>query len=178
MTMLSRPLALKISSAADLVLLAIFAIESPRATTYSVLSGPCVGEKNAWMFRSPSSCFASALLIESGKLSIRAKRIFSASNRSPDPSWCFACLTQRSPPVHRFEKQPVREKPSPSEDPKCQPRDDEKLHQVIHSADETLNNTFAAEILNIPTSRLLNHFYRKLQQTDLPTLVDATNYGT
>src|SRR5260370_17775725 len=93
--------------------------------------------------------------------------------------WCYECLTLLSPPtVPRFEKQSIRNKPSPSEDSKCQPRDDEKLRQVIHSADETLNNAFAAEILDISTSRLLNHFHCKLQQTDLPTLVDATNYGT
>ena len=63
-------------------------------------------------------------------------------------------MTQLSPPtVQRFEKQSIRNKPSPSEDSKCQPRDDEKLRQVIHSADETLNNAFAAEILDISTSR-------------------------
>ena len=110
--MLSRPLALKISSAADLVLLAIFAIESPRATMYSVLSGPCAGEKNAWMFRSPSSCLASRALD-------RVRKALDQSQKDPfriEPiaspellfrliehrdtlvgRWRYDCLTQISP---------------------------------------------------------------------------------
>jgi hypothetical protein len=48
----------------------------------------------------------------------------------------YDCLTRISPAaIESFEKQPVRQVASSSEDSKCQPRDDEKLHQVIHSAD-------------------------------------------
>src|SRR5208283_2584179 len=76
---LSRLFALKINSAGVLVLFAIFAIESPRTTIYSVLFGPAPGEKKALMLRSPNNFLASSLLVEPGKLRINERRISSAS---------------------------------------------------------------------------------------------------
>ena len=47
--------------------------------------------------------------------------------------------------------------------------------RVVFSFRDSLKKALSAKILNIPTSRLLDHFHRKLQQTNLPTLVNALN---